>query len=181
MNLFRIALISLCFGYLASFTVTALYQEDLARPRQSPHYSGVDPKMSKIVNEYLYLAAQHGLKFDTEVTVGFTNINEGSVIGLCHYGSGFREIDVDSGYWEEATNTSRTALLYHELTHCYCGRDHDFGKDNKYDGVNDSRKEGRFDDNCPLSLMFPRILPDWCTRKHYAQYTEEMFDRCEEY
>jgi len=161
-----------------------------------PKYSGVDPEFQYLLNEYLYLADQRGIHFKNTVTVGFEDINQGQVIGECYYGLYFREIYIDKEFWKESTATTRMAEAFHELSHCYCGREHDYGDGKKYKPASDDivkdtgsfhgfeldfSHEGRFDDMCPLSIMYPRIVPDYCMVRHYSYYTNEMFDRCVEY
>jgi hypothetical protein len=159
--------------------------------KTKPDYEGVDPRTQKLVDEYLWLSTQYHIKFYNKVTIGFRNINEGKVVGFCSNGGFFREIDLDINYWNNSTNTTRTALLFHELAHCYCGRDHDYGKDLKYPETEALRREralqwlieggprpGYWDDGCPVSLMYPMVVDNECMRTHYREYTEEMFDRC---
>jgi hypothetical protein len=157
-----------------------------------PEYPGVDPKVQNIVDEYMYLSKQDHLEFYNTVTIGFKKLNSNDVIGVCTYGLGFREIDLDTTYWNESTNTSHMALLFHELTHCYCGRDHDYSDGIKYPKTEAARlvqalqwkirggeRPGYWDDGCPISVMHPVILDDICMLSHYSEYTKEMFNRCQ--
>jgi len=158
-----------------------------------PEYDGVDPKAQKIVDSYLELAKDEKILFENTVTIGFKKINRGNVVGLCHYGGYFREIDVDIGYWNRSTFISQRTLLFHELTHCYCGRGHDYDDGAKYKELADSYivegpictvmdvSPGFYDDLCPKSLMFPSVLEDECVNKHYNEYIKEMFQRCRPY
>jgi hypothetical protein len=154
--------------------------------RTEPRYKGVDPRVQSLVNQYKVLGASNGLFFTRDVTIGFTNIGKGPVIGVCYYGNKFREIDVDQYFWDNSTDLSRKAMLFHELTHCYCGRDHDYGFMKYYHAVLRLRmgtfmnkaKPGFMDDGCPLSIMNPYILDDYCMNIHYDSYIKEMFERC---
>ena len=152
-----------------------------------------DPKIKAISNEFFALSKQNGLNFNSQVSIGFSTIDKSRVIGICTYGSTFREIDLDQGYWDRSTWISKVALLYHEMTHCYCGRDHDFDNgtmypDNliksildRYSGrVSDSpmKLQGYLDDYCPKSVMHPIIMSDQCFETHYSYYVKEMFARC---
>lgn len=153
---------------------------------------GVDPKVQKMVDEYFWLSTQNHIHFYNKVTVGFKNINEGYVVGLCTYGGLFREIDVDINYWNHSTSTSKMTLLFHELTHCYCGRPHDYGRHLKYPEsaatklikliewkIAGGPRPGYRKDGCPISIMHPVVLSDGCMMEHYAEYTKEMFLRCD--
>lgn len=159
--------------------------------KKDPSYKGINPEFVEIMDLYIELAAKNDVYFSKEVTIGFTDINNGKVVGLCTYGKDFREIDIDRDYWLEATKITRITLLFHEATHCYCGRDHDYGKGDKYlkgfvrylaELINWelTRKvpKGYYSDGCPKSIMFPVVLPDGCMYKHYLDYTKEMFARC---
>ena len=154
--------------------------------KMSPEYIGVAPKAALYVNEWLELAKKHKLKFDEEVTVGFKDIKRGPVVGLCNYGNGFREIDVDKKYWESSGDWSKKMVIFHELTHCYCDRGHDFGDGKKYPEaeslkVTNSKEDGFFEDSCALSIMSPVLPSNLCILMHYDQYVEEMFERCDPY
>lgn len=161
------------------------------RPTFSTHIA--DPQLRVIIDEYFRLSARNHVAFNGRVSVGFSNIDRGRVIGTCTYRPTFREIDLDKRFWKESTWESKVALLYHELTHCYCERDHDFDDGEKY--PNDSLEEiiqaifakqpftplkpdGYLEDSCPKSIMHPVIISDECFLTHYDYYTKEMFARC---
>lgn len=152
-----------------------------------PRYFSVDPQIKPFVQQYMQLAKERGIKFNHNVNIGFRSINRGQVAGQCHYGLFFREIDVDTKYWDYFSDISATALLYHELSHCYCGRSHDYGQNKEYgDDADKARKnpkisDGFFVDGCPKSLMFPEIVSDSCFMIHYGEYVDEMFKDCEPY
>lgn len=157
-----------------------------------PDYIGVDLRARKIYNEFIWLSTQNNIVFKKSVTVGFKVIKSDTVIGVCNRSPFFREVDLDSNYWMNTSSTSQTALLYHELAHCYCGRDHDYAEGLDYPSSAVERlyralewkakggpRPGYWDDGCPTSLMYPVIVDDDCTLKHYSEYTKEMFDRCQ--
>jgi hypothetical protein len=145
--------------------------------RLVPEYKGIDPEIAPYINNYLDLANFMQIKFKNKVTIGFKDINSNNIIGECNYGFGFREIDIDRTYWARASVISRSTLIFHEASHCYCGRIHDYGKDKEYVNL----WEGRFDDFCPKSVMYPTIVSDDCVKYHYLQYIQEIFDRCQPY
>ena len=177
MRILRSILIGTLLGLLLSCAM--MFRE----VRPVPNYKGVDQEAAPYVNEWLELAKLNGITFYNTVTVGFSNIERSEVIGECNYSYFFREIDLDQTYWKTFTKIRKTALLYHELTHCYCGRKHDYAVGKEYD--NNERpwfplkREGFFLDGCPLSLMYPYVVEDSCFISHYAEYTKEMFNRCE--
>jgi hypothetical protein len=153
--------------------------------RSKPIHTGVDPKFTTLVDEYLSLARDHGIKFHHSVTIGFNKL-DGIAVGETYYGSNFREIDIDTGYWNSSTSIRKMALLWHELGHAYCTRMHDYGDGREYLDPKEYYKpppklDGRFPDYCPLSLMFPIVIGDECVKAHYAEYVDEMFNRCRPY
>lgn len=168
--------------------------------KSHPDYKGVDPAFAVIVNEYKNLAKSNDIVFDHEVTAGFTRLGNSKdrgltiIIGQCNYGMGFREIDIDPDFWFEATPLSKKMLLFHELSHCYCKRRHDY-KNGAYSESESARQfeikhwhtlglgsiPGHFVDGCPVSLMYPVIVDDACSVVHYLDYVKEMFNNCNPY
>lgn len=157
----------------------------------APEYTGVDPEAKTMVDEYLWLSAQYNITFYNKVTVGFKTIGRGNVVGLCTYGGLFREIDLDTTYWNNSTYGEKVAMFFHELTHCYCGRGHTYGKGEKYPETESGRilrallwkveggpRPGYYEDGCPTSIMHPVVVDDDCIRTHYPEYMEEMFKDC---
>jgi len=165
-------------------------------PRLKPHYVGIDPRVKSLIREYVNLARQHGIRFTRPITVGFTDINTGigdgnKVIGICFYGKNFREIDIDNRAWNMYPADIKEELVRHELTHCLCGRGHDYGNGEQYPSVEVEeiidlfrkwpfyvQRPGRYSDGCPLSIMFPYVLSQKCIQSHRRQYYKEMFNRC---
>jgi hypothetical protein len=174
MRIFRSILIGAILGTLLSCAIL------LRDTRPIPKYNGVDPKAEPLVDEWLSLAEIYGLKFDKSVTVGFMDIDRTGVVGQTNYSLFFREIDLDKTYWEYFTITSRTVLVWHEMTHAYCDRGHDYGPGKEYK-KDDKSGDGFFGDNCPRSLMYPYIIEDSCFLSHGAEYVEDMFQNCDPY
>jgi hypothetical protein len=166
-------------------------------PRLKPHYVGVEPKVKPYIDLYKRMAKEHGIKFTKKITVGFTDIQEGKVVGICFYGKNFREIDVDTKMWAHYSSTTREDLLFHELTHCLCNRGHDYGDGEAYPTVDMEdlmdwfqkyfpkpfyeAKPGHYVDGCPLSIMYTHVVADSCMRDHSKEYFKEMFNRCNPY
>lgn len=164
--------------------------------KMAPEHTGIDPALKSYYDEYLALAKINKLDFTNKITIGFKTIDEANVVGLCTRNGlmGFREIDVDKEYWNSASMQNRATLIFHELTHCLCSRGHDFGDFQFYPEtdafskffttikdlcVEKTEPKGFYDDGCPLSLMYPNIVPPDCLDLHYSDYMKELFDRCE--
>lgn len=160
-------------------------------PRPYPHYKGVDPAFNSIVDTYMALSADNDIHFKHKVSIGFAHINKAEIVGICYYGAYFREIEIDIDYWKRASNDKKVSLLFHELGHCYCNRDHDYGENKAYPEESDARillamkwqvsggeRPGYWEDGCPVSLMYPVVIDDDCLQNHYSSYIKEMFNRC---
>lgn len=166
-----------------------------------PEYRGIAKDAQPFVDVYRAEALLHGIIFKKDVTIGFKKINDGSVVGLCHLGSflrEFREIDLDTDFWAPASQLTRENLINHEMTHCFCGRGHDWAEGKNYPETTNLNKilekilntlnyeerkadKGFFSDGCPMSIMFTSVLTDNCSMQHADHYKEEMFDRCQPY
>jgi hypothetical protein len=190
---FRAAIICY-FAILCSCTTLRSSQVTPAR-RLKPIHVGVETQLKPYVEEYFKLAAEQNVHFHTEITVGLNKIVEPNVIGWTYYGLTFREIDLDRMYWRYSSELSRRMLIYHELTHGYCGRDHDYGTGTDYPAAQVAGLSGLmerffprfspikdtagyFDDTCPVSIMHPVHVEDYCAKKHWKEYVKEMFNRC---
>jgi hypothetical protein len=159
---------------------------DIKVPKLHPEHRGVDPEIAPYVDDWLYLARGRGLRFDKAVTVGFKDMGSGTVVGVTTYGYGFREIDIDENYWHSSTSLGKAAVLWHELGHAYCHRDHDYGDGTKYGDAESARKDpnkkdGFYEDGCPITLLFPEVVEDDCFEKYYEGYVSELYNRCVPY
>ena len=154
-----------------------------------PKYEGVDPQAASYVAEWQQLAKYYKIEFTKKVTIGFDKINSESVVGYCEYGTNFREITLDSSYWANSTKISKMVIVFHELSHCSCNRSHSYIIDNhtkeygndESSRKNPSKKDGFFKDTCPISIMYPYVIEDYCFTTHYSDYVDEMFKDCEPY
>lgn len=177
--------IIVCFCYLTSCSTVGI-------DKILPEYKGIDPAFLSLTRQYVEIAHEKGIHFSRPVTIGLTKIKRGNTIGLCHYLLGAREIDIDRNFWAHASPVERETLLWHELTHCFCDRDHDFGKGQNYPEVKlqtvvkheinrltCTAEVGYLEDGCPKSIMHPVILDEGCMTEHYSYYINEMFDRCD--
>jgi hypothetical protein len=174
--------INLILGIILAFTVVVFITQTRSGlpPRFHPIHKGIAPQAQQLVNEYRILAAEHHINFAHNVTIGFVDIKVDNIIGVCYSRPDFREIDIDSSFWDKrASQLRQKALLFHELTHCFCGREHDYGDGKPYIGSEEKpTKAGYMQDGCPLSIMHPIVIDDYCMQLHYSYYIDEMFARC---
>lgn len=182
---------------LVPIIIALLLVNSCAHPihiKNGPEYTGVDPRVKKFVIQYKRLAHKHKISFTKDVTIGFKKINEEYVIGTCTYSQKFREIDLDTDYWNSASDANKASLIFHELSHCYCNRDHDFDTGTKYPEdeenialdrvksfISGDPRPGFYDGLCPKSIMYPIIIKDLCMYVYHDEYVNEMFQRCVPY
>ena len=147
--------------------------------QEVPKVVGIDPQAKSYVDNWLSLSNTYGFKITEEIKVGVIKINDGNVIGRCYRSPVLRQVILDQSFWTQNGPIEKAALIYHELAHCYCNENHGWGKTGLYtkDGTNDSH--GFFWDECPKSLMYPYVVGEECYLRHYAEYMDEMFKKCE--
>jgi len=187
----KFSAVFLCFLIIGSIVAKV---NPWHKPKTKPQHIGIDKEILSFRQMYALDAATNGITFSKPVTIGFNSIKrqkgKPTVIGLCTYGKNFREIDVDIKYWKESTWTSKRTLIYHEMTHCFCGRLHNF-RGGTYPESDEIEKMGMakfymvqpgyLADGCPMSIMYPYVLSDDCVNKHWDMYDDEMFDDCNPY
>ena len=184
----NIRLSSIILMGIMAFACTTLNIQ--SGPAPSTH---VDPKLEPLAKEYRDLAEIAKIKFTHTIGADFKRMEEPNVIGVCYSSPGYRQIEIDTLFWSQADSYQRMALMYHELTHCYCGRNHDYkGRDypdnatiyiSEASLAEDKKKPIPlyYDDGCPRSIMHPYIVPTHCMKVHYSEYITEMFERCVPY
>lgn len=137
--------------------------------------------------KFILEAEKRHIKFTKTLYLEFSHITENNVIGLCHYGENYRTIRIDITFWNHASKEQREMLMWHENTHCLCGRDHDYSDGKPY--LDESlerffqsiyvKLNGYMEDGCPLTVMHPIILSTECAKKHKNYYINESFNRCD--
>jgi hypothetical protein len=129
-------------------------------------HKAVDPELKKYVYDF-----SKEVKKLHKVRIGFKDITlkigKGNIIGMCTfsvYPLG-PEIDIDRGYWKQATSLERRALIYHELTHCYCtSLLHD--------------ESIMPNDSCPASIMYPSSFDEQCLEQYWYEYIIDLRQIC---
>ncbi len=155
-------------------------------PRITNNFNNIAPEIEVYLSEFNELT---GLKSDN-LTAGFGDLRlrEGA-IGVCfNFGKGKKEIEIDRWFWRGSSGISKKALVFHEAVHCLCGKGHSFhGKRYKEakeeetpdtDDPKELEKKGYFPDKCALSIMHPKIQPDFCLKAHWNEYLKEMINSC---
>jgi hypothetical protein len=110
-------------------------------------------------------------------------LEKGGAIGTCYFNfGGPTKIVIDPDWWETAPPEEHWALIFHELGHCICNRDHPVTDETwfvqflQYLGwpsTNNYLKDG-----CEKTLMNPYNVRSYCVNSHKAYYIEELFKEC---
>ena len=82
-------------------------------------------------------------------------------VGTCNYMTDV--IEIDPTFFYTATAKPRKTVIYHELGHCVCKRDHTMGQLN---------------DACPDSIMYYKVVNRKCLDKHWDYYMKEIYTGC---
>lgn len=160
-------------------------------------FKGIDKTLQPYVKEYDRLIKESKISgvSSKDLSAGFRTLEVDKkdknlhVIGLCRDTKEGPEILLDPEFWKESSDLRKTALAYHELTHCLCGRPHTHPK-GTYKEADDEKlpdpstpakelyKRGYFQDMCATSIMHP-VLPDYeCLVVHWEYYEREMLEGC---
>ncbi len=175
----------LCFFALGSSVPNV---DPWGRTKKQPDHVGIEKEIVAFEIMYDFEARIRGIKFKTPVTIVVSSFKmkkgKGTVVGLCTYGKNFREIDINMQYWHKSTWMTKRTLIYHEMTHCFCGRFHTWSGGEYPDAEKMPKaplQVGLLGDGCPASIMYPIVVSDDCVAKHWDMYDSEMFDGCNPY
>lgn len=85
--------------------------------------------------------------------------------GVCLvYSNGYREIQINSLYWDSYSHEQREQLIYHELGHCVLNKDHNNGH--------------LPESSCPMSIMRSFMFNSYeineCYLPEHNHYMEEL-------
>ena len=157
----------------------------------------VDPAFKNYREEFINLSgglitpdniAQISIHFKK---LEYSEKGEGT-IGLCYWGfNAFGKggtpprIEIDPSYWEFHSEIQKRALIFHEIGHCGCQREHPNVEVNwlvkLLDKAHISHRRyaiNYFEDTCPRTIMHPYDLSSACLTRHKKYYDEEMFKHC---
>lgn len=134
------------------------------------------PELQPYVDRFLEEGAKRGMNIDLEDSgldiIFEEDISTAEYLGICRYKLGANEIGIDRERWDEATETRREWLVYHELGHCVLDRGH---RNDRFDnGMWKSLMRGSPLTNEELSIPLCYL---W-ERNQY--YIDELFDETTE-
>ncbi len=137
----------------------------------------IEPEIEPYVDSFYLEANRLGVELDikkNDITITFVESDEFS--GQCSYGFWNNSIQIDLGFWEDATHERKYWLIFHELGHCVLNRTEHLNEvfpngecKSEMDGDEDnffcsSNKYSKLWKNYYINeLFFPsrNKLPDW--------------------
>ncbi len=96
--------------------------------QSSADFSEVDTRLVPFFQSFAYEAGLRGVNVDYRdlPIIGYIReIPENNIAGTCNYHSYEPNVvTVDQAYWNASSSLGREMVVFHELGHCYLGRDH---------------------------------------------------------
>jgi hypothetical protein len=144
-------------------------------------------RLEMLHDHYILLSKRKNLEFSDTVPLKLRPIPKNDWLGFCDPNQPMRSVTINSNKWDKLSSTTKITLVFHELTHCYCDRSHNYNEEESYEDDADiflvdsqllANEPGYFEDGCPTTIMHPFILSDACMENHYDHYIDEMFDGC---
>lgn len=178
---------------LLSFIVLSLVSSCGAKDKK---FDNIDPNLAPLINEYKSQLSDKlklpKISIAPRLTAGFSDkFDDTETVGICKsWYDNDSEIEILKSFWEKSDEKTRAVLVWHEVTHCVCNRNHTHAggaypepKDGLFSltGLSGAEleKKGYFSDFCPTSIMHPYILSHYCIVKHWDHYKLEMLEGCE--
>lgn len=89
---------------------------------------GVDEELQPYIDAFVDEAASRDIAIDfdsIQISAQLMFIRQRGVAGLCRRNQDpTNAIEISSSYWSRATELEREFVVFHELGHCYLGREH---------------------------------------------------------
>ena len=116
----------LVLSFLIAVTFNSCVQEEPLPVL--PSYPNVEQALWPYFQAFEDEAAARGIDIDL-ATVGISgeveNLHDGNTIGRCQYGRYIdNHVTIDKKFWNRSSNLAREMVVFHELGHCFLGRDH---------------------------------------------------------
>jgi len=103
-------------------------QIDNPTSSNTSHYENIHPEMRSYFVEFEKEANRRGLNFEAELNLlntSFADIPQSGVAGQCRWHSSQPNlVTIDTPFWNNANESLREWVMFHELGHCILDRDH---------------------------------------------------------
>jgi hypothetical protein len=149
--------------------------------------SQIDPEFMDFVNDFVIRSeGQIGNAHVRKLSMQFANL-EGSTIGVCYWQRPWEpyiRVEIDRAYWHTEDVFHQWSLIFHELGHCLCNREHTLNPRSWVVQWLDSlnirhQRHWTFPDGCPRSVMNPTDFSSECVAQHQEEYIREIFSGCQ--
>ncbi len=121
--------------FVSLVTIGACIDEDLS---QIEDQNTIETAVFPLVDQELWshfiafedAAEDRGFRVDlsaTQIRGTIEEIHEDNIAGTCSFGgrTNFRDVVIDESFWDNSSQLSREYIVFHELGHCFLGRDHE--------------------------------------------------------
>ena len=147
----------------------------------------VDPELQVYADRFIEESIGYVTKEDLDtLQMKFKVYSPGSsTAGTCYPFPGLEEIYINKEWWDDnESDIRREQLVFHELAHCILLRKHTAPTSaSNFWGFLEKlafalgifRNPGLLPDDCPISIMHPETIGDYCLEKHYGYYLDELY------
>lgn len=106
---------------LASLLLLTACGAQLQSTQDPRAFSSTDPTFQPYINKYI---TYKGSALSYDIPIQFTDLPRYTV-GLCtRWSNGYRQIQIDTGYWDQLDEGARQEVITHELGHCDLNLNH---------------------------------------------------------
>lgn len=117
---------------LLSFTL--LMMSCQKEPLIVKNYEGVDDKLCTYFQKFEEAGADRNVFIDlaaSGIIGSIEKIHADGTVGLCHHRSDTpNQIIIDKDFWSNASENSKEMIVFHELGHCFLGKNHNDERNN---------------------------------------------------
>jgi len=120
--------------FVSLITIGACIEEDISVTEEQSvqEFPLVDEALWSHFVAFEEAAEERGLQVELNATTirgTIEEIHEEDIAGTCTYGgrTNFRDVVIDESFWDNSSFLAREYIVFHELGHCFLGRDHEEG------------------------------------------------------
>jgi len=104
------------------------FSEEEIQPTEPDQFPLVDEELKPYFQRFIDEGVKLGVEIDPaieNISGQIAEIREKNVLGQCSYGyHDQHNITIDLTFWNNSTDLYKELVVFHELGHCYLGRDH---------------------------------------------------------
>ncbi len=167
-SVYGLTVMALCYMVIFSLASCEGENEIVEPIPQSEIYPNVAKELRPYFMRFEAAGSERSLNIDlttSRITGVIEEISKENVIGKCSYSyHDPKKVTVDLEFWSSASDLYKEFIVFHELGHCYLGRDH----------LEESFPNGR----C-ISIMRSGLGDCWdfYNGRTQKEYVDELFDQ----